>query len=85
MFFKLERGFYYLVFPQQNPLGDFQNSSPVGYKVILNLTTKPVICGARPVASVQENPLRKKSYAHHTTRKKNPLRDEIHCAMKSTT
>jgi hypothetical protein len=31
-FFKYERGFYYLVCPQQKPLGDFQNSSPMVIK-----------------------------------------------------
>ena len=43
-FYKYERGVYYLFFTQQKPLGDFQYSSPVGRKLILKLTTKPVIC-----------------------------------------
>ena len=57
-FLKYERGFYYLVCSQQKPLGDFQNSSSVGQKLILKLTTKPVICAMRPVACAKENPLR---------------------------
>jgi hypothetical protein len=68
MVFKFERGFYYLVCSQQKIIGDFQNYSPVGQKLILKLTTKLVICAVRPVACAEEN----------------PLRESIHCATKST-
>jgi hypothetical protein len=86
-----------LVCPQQKPLGDFQNSSPVGQKVILKLTTKPVICAARPVACAQENPLRDDILCAtnilcttESTARQHPMRDKIHvrdnilCATKST-
>jgi hypothetical protein len=42
-FYKYDRGFYYLVCTQQKTLGDFQNSSPADQKLLLKLTTKPVI------------------------------------------
>jgi hypothetical protein len=67
-----------LVCPQQKPLGDFQNSSPVGQKVILKLTTKPVICAVRPVACAQENPLRESILCATTSTLKSSY-DKIHC------
>jgi hypothetical protein len=84
--FKYERGFYYLVFPRQKPLRDFQNSSPVGQKLILKLTTKPVIFAVRPVACVQENPLRDDILCTtESTARQHPMHDNIHCAMTKST
>jgi hypothetical protein len=54
---KYERVFYYLVFPQQQTLRDFQNSSPFGQRLILKLIATLVVYVVRLVASVQENPL----------------------------
>ena len=73
---KSEGFFYYLVFPQKNPLEDFQNSFPIGQKSILKLTTKPVIFAVRPVACAQENPLRDNILCMtKSTAQRNPLHD----------
>jgi hypothetical protein len=83
-FCKSERFFYYLVCPQQKPLEDFQNSSPVGQKLILKLTTKPVIYAVCLVSSAQQNPLHGKILcATESSAQKNLMHGKILCATKS--
>jgi hypothetical protein len=45
---------------EKNLSGIFKIPLSVGQKVILKLTTKPIICAACPAACAQKNPLRSK-------------------------